>query len=189
MRSIGSMNWLATRSWLRSARTRLFRPEDRERAIAHFTQHPLSELIQNDEFAANVTSQARFDYATFRWMIRLSAISIAAAIVVFLLVGLCVLFSLRSQRVQYLSLSAGWQVLRIYGALQTAAQGILLFALSFWVTALWLQHYSMKLVLLAAVFAVVAVGAVLRRSSNGSTRHGRGRKSHPTKRYPCRLWR
>ncbi len=136
-------------------------PEDRERAIAHFTQHSMSELIQNEEFASNVTSQARFDYATFRWMIRLSAISIAAAIVVFLLVGLCVLFSLRSQRVQYLSLSAGWQVLRIYGALQTAAQGILLFALSYWVTALWLQHYSMKLVLLAAVFAVVAVGAVV----------------------------
>jgi Zn-dependent protease with chaperone function len=121
----------------------------------------MSELIRNDEFAANVTSQARFDYATFRWMIRLSAISIAAAIAIFLLVGLCVLLSLRSQHVQYLSLSAGWQVLRIYGALQTAAQGILLFALSYWVTALWMQHYSMKLVLLAAVFAVVAVGAVV----------------------------
>ena len=101
-------------------------PEDRERAIAHFTEHPFSELIQNDEFAANVDSKARFDYATFRWMIRLSALSIAAGIAVFLLAGLCVLLSLRSQRVQYLSLSAGWQVLRIYGALQTAAQGILL---------------------------------------------------------------
>jgi Zn-dependent protease with chaperone function len=136
-------------------------PEDRERAIAHFTDHPMSELIRNDEFAANVSSQAHFDYATFRWMILLSAASIAAAITIFLLVGVCVLLSLHSQRVQYLSLSAGWQVLRIYGALQTAAQGILLFALSYWMTALWLQHYSMKLVLLAAVFAIVAVGAVV----------------------------
>jgi Zn-dependent protease with chaperone function len=52
-------------------------------------------------------------------------------------------------------------VLRIYGALQTAAQGILLVALSFWVTALWLHFYSVKLVLLAAVLAFVAVGAVI----------------------------
>jgi Zn-dependent protease with chaperone function len=136
-------------------------PEDRERALALFSEHPISELIQNEEFAASLSSQTRFDYATFRWMIRLSVASIAAAAGVFVLAGLCVLFSLRSQRVQYVSLSAGWQVLRVYGALQTAAQGILLFALSYWVTALWMGYYSMKLVLLAAVFAVVAVGAVV----------------------------
>jgi Zn-dependent protease with chaperone function len=136
-------------------------PEDRERATAFYMEHPFSELIQNEEFAEGVNTQARFDYATFRWMIRLSAISIVAGIAVFLLAGLCVLLSLRSQHVQYLSLSAGWQVLRFYGALQTAAQGILLFALSFWVTALWLNMYSMKLVLLAAVIAVIAVLAVI----------------------------
>ncbi|HJQ81008.1 MAG TPA: M48 family metallopeptidase [Lacipirellulaceae bacterium] len=136
-------------------------PEEREQAIAYFTEHPFSELIQNDEFAADVDPQARFDYATFRWMIRLSALSIAVGISVFLLAGLCVLLSLWSQRVQYLSLSAGWQLLRLYGALQTAVQGLLLFALSYWVTALWFQMYSMKLVLVAAVLAVIAVGAVI----------------------------
>ena len=47
-------------------------PEEREQAIAYFTEHPFSELIQNDEFAADVEPQARFDYATFRWMIALS---------------------------------------------------------------------------------------------------------------------
>jgi Zn-dependent protease with chaperone function len=136
-------------------------PAERQEAIAFFTEHPFSELIQSDKFAANLESRARFDYATFRWMIRLSALSIVAGIAVFLLAGLCVLLSLQSQRVQYLSLSAGWQVLRIYGALQTAIQGILLVALSFWVTALWFNLYSIKLVLLATVLAFVAVGAVI----------------------------
>ena len=79
----------------------------------------------------------RLNFATFRWMIRLSVLSILASIAVFALAGLCVLLSLRSQRSQYLSLSIGWQVLRIYAALQTAVQGIMLVALSFWMTALW----------------------------------------------------
>src|SRR5688572_22128054 len=136
-------------------------PGEREQAIAYFTEHPFSELIQNDEFAADVDSRARFDYATFRWMIRLSALSIAVGISVFLLAGLCVLLSLWSQRVQYLSLSASWQVLRLYGALQTAVQGLLLLALSFWVTALWFQMYSVKLVLVAAVLAIIAVCIVI----------------------------
>ena len=49
-------------------------PEDKERGIAFFTEHPFSELIKNKDFAADVDDgMVVFNYATFRWMIRLSA--------------------------------------------------------------------------------------------------------------------
>jgi Zn-dependent protease with chaperone function len=137
-------------------------PEAREQAIAFFTQHPFSELVRNPEFAANVDSEAIFHFKTFRWMIWLSIISIAAGAAVFLLAGVCVLLSLRSQRAQYLSLSIGWQALRIYGALAVVIQGILVVALSFWVTALWFDRYVPKLILLAAICAFVGVAAVIK---------------------------
>ena len=89
-------------------------PEERENATAFFTEHPFSELIKNEVFANQIDSTALFHYATFRWMIRLSAASLLAGVVVFLLAGLCVAISMRSNRVQYLSLSVGWHVLRAF---------------------------------------------------------------------------
>ena len=137
-------------------------PEEREKAIEFFTAHPFSELLTNGEFAAQVDRTARFDFATFRWMIRLSALSIAISVAVFALAGLCVLLSLASQRSQYLSLAVGWQVLRIYGALQTLIHGTLAVALSYWVTALWAERYYPKLIALVGLLAVVGVVAVVK---------------------------
>jgi Zn-dependent protease with chaperone function len=135
--------------------------EQRAKATAFFTANPVSQLLLHEQFAALGTPESRFYYATFRWMILLSALSVLAGIGVFLLVGVCVLFSLGSQLAQYLSLSAGWHVLRIYGALQTLVQGVLLVALSFWVPALWFERYSVKLIFVTGFLAVVAVGLVI----------------------------
>jgi hypothetical protein len=52
--------------------------EERARAIAFFTEVPLSQLLANKEFAANVPADTRFHYATFRWMIFISAASVLA---------------------------------------------------------------------------------------------------------------
>jgi Zn-dependent protease with chaperone function len=71
----------------------------------------------------------------------------------------------------------GWHVLRIYGALQAAVQGILLVALSFWVTALWFNFYSLKLILIAGFLALAAVcvviAAIFRRVKDDFTVAGR----------------
>src|SRR5579862_4069969 len=128
-------------------------PAERQKAVELFTAAPFSRLMRDEKFAQQVDATARFSYATFRWMIRLSALSILASIVVFALVGLCVLLSLRSQQMQYLSLTIGWQVLRLYGAFQTVVQGVLIVALSYWVTALWAHRYYPKLILAAGVLA------------------------------------
>lgn len=135
--------------------------EERARAIAFFNEVPFSQLLGNKEVAAALPSDTRFHYATFRWMILLSAGSVLAGVAVFLVAGVCVALSLHSQFVQYLSLWAGWHVLRIYGALQTIAQGILLVALSFWVTALWFNSYSLKLILIVGFLALAAVCIVI----------------------------
>ena len=135
--------------------------EQRVAAVEFYTNTPMSQLMTDDEFASHFDSTVRFNFATFRWMIRLSILSIAAGVTVFVTAGVCVLFSLRSPFVQYISLMAGWHILRVYSALQTIVIGIQLVALSFWVTALWMNFYSVKLILVIGLLSVVAVGAVL----------------------------
>jgi Zn-dependent protease with chaperone function len=135
--------------------------EERAKAIEFFTTVPFSLLVRDEQFAEMVTPAMRRDFATFRWMIRLSALSIVMSVGVFILAGVCVLLSLRSAFVQYLSLSVGWHVLRISGALQTAIQGVLLVALSFWVTALWLERFSVKLIFAAGALALMGCIVVI----------------------------
>ncbi|OWK41590.1 M48 family metalloprotease [Fimbriiglobus ruber] len=135
--------------------------EERARAVAFFTNVPFSQLILDKEIASKLPDNTQFHYATFRWMILLSAASVLVGVAVFLLAGMCVVLSLYSQDVQYLSLLVGWHVLRICGAFQTAAQGILVVALSFWVTALWFNFFSVKLILVSGLLALVAVAVVI----------------------------
>lgn len=135
--------------------------QERAQATEFYTKVPVSKLMTNPEFAAQTDPTARFNYATFRWMIRLSYLSIAAGITVFVVAGILVLLSFRSPFIQYISLLAGWHVLRIYSALQTIVIGVQLVALSFWVTALWMNFYSVKLIGVAGILSVMGVGAVL----------------------------
>ncbi len=137
-------------------------PQERQEAIDFYEKVPFSKLLRVPEFAADVDSELRFHYATFRWMIWLSVASIASGVLIFLLAGLCVLLSMHSQEMQYVSLSTGWYVLRIYGAIQTVIQGAMVVALSFWVTALWFDIYIPKMVFLAGVLALFGVGVVIK---------------------------
>lgn len=136
--------------------------DERAEAIAFFEKVPFSVLIMQPEVAANTDDGIRFRYTTFRWMIRLSAASVVSGVAVFVFAGLCVLLSLRSQFFQYWSLAIGWQVLRIYGALQTILVAILVVEMSFWVTAIVFERYHIKLIVIAAVIAIASVAAVIK---------------------------
>ncbi|MEM8947407.1 MAG: M48 family metallopeptidase [Planctomycetota bacterium] len=135
--------------------------EDRAQSREVIDSVPFSAMLRNPEFAQTVDAGLRRDYATFRWMIWLSWWSILSGVGVLLLAGVCVAFSLRSQQAQYLSLSVGWHVLRIYGAIQTVVQGAIVVALSFWMTALWAEVYYVKLIAIAGVAALAGIIAVL----------------------------
>lgn len=137
-------------------------PQEKADAIKFYETVPFSKLMEVEEFARQIDKDTRFYYATFRWMIRVSAWSIASSIAVFVLTGLAVVASLKSHFIQYVSLTLSWHILRIYSALLTVAQGVLVVALSFWVTALWFEIYIMKLIFLAGLLAVIAVGVVIK---------------------------
>ena len=135
---------------------------ERVKAIDKIAASPFSQiLITDEELASSVDSVLRGEYAVFRWMILLSKWSVFAGIAVFLFVGSCVLLSLRSPFVQYLSLLVAWHTLRLYGALQTIIIGVLLVALSYWVTALWWGVYWKKLIVVVVVLAFGGAAAVL----------------------------
>lgn len=136
-------------------------PDQRAKAEDAVSKVRFSDLIQDEKFAEQADGWVRFNFATFRWMIRLAVLSIFTSLLVFILTGICLIASLRSQQSQYLSLSIGWRVLQIYGAFQTLAQGIMVVALSYWVTALWFQRYSPKLIIIAGLLCVVGVIAVV----------------------------
>ncbi|QDT74257.1 M48 family metallopeptidase [Lacipirellula limnantheis] len=136
-------------------------PEEKTAAIQFFTENPVSKLEASGAVDLDLPAQLRFYYATFRWMIRLSLWSLAAGLIVLALVGACIPISMRSPPAQYLCLSAGWHVLRIYGAFQAIVTGVLLIALSFWVTAFWFEAYFVKLIIIAGVLALAGIGAVI----------------------------
>ncbi len=101
-------------------------------------------------------------YAIFRWMKRAGLICLITGVGAFVIVGIGVLFSFRSQRAQYWSLRVGWNVLRWFALIQVVGQGALAVALSFWVTAFWAERYYVKLILIAALFALMAVGLLVK---------------------------
>jgi Zn-dependent protease with chaperone function len=131
--------------------------KDREEALANLHKFRLSRMMTDKQFAANFDSKIVFNYATFRWMIRISLLSLAVGALVFLLGGVCVLCSLRSHWAQYYSLLIGWQVLRVYSALQTVAIAAQVVALSYWVTALWFNVYVPQLIIVVGILALCGV--------------------------------
>ena len=123
---------------------------------------PISRLFRDPEFAATLSEELQFHYGWFRLLINASWASILASVGTFVLVGVGVFFSVRSQRVQYLCLSLGWHVLRIFGAAQTLVQGALLVALSFWVTAILFERYVPRLIFWVAIAALYAAYVLIR---------------------------
>jgi len=94
-------------------------------------------------------------------MKRIAWICLATSLATFVIVGLSVAFSLRSQSAQYYALRLGWPVLRTSAAIQVLGQAVLAVALSFWVTAIWTESYYIKLIIIIGLLAAFAVFALL----------------------------
>lgn len=133
--------------------------EEKREQLLIIEQVEIASLI--DAGLLELNSGFLFEYNTFRWMIIAARVCLFSGVAVFLFGGLTVLLSLRSQRMQYLCLSFGWQLLQVVGTLQVICQGILLVALSYWVTALWLERYVPKLILVVAIAAFAAACFVI----------------------------
>ncbi len=134
---------------------------ERAKAVKFYQKVRVSRILaSNRPEAAKLQagfSRVQTRYAIFRWMKRVASVCLLTAGAAFVGVGVGVVFSFRSQGAQYWSLRLGWNVLRWVALVEVVGQGILAVALSFWVTAFWLERYYVKLIAVAALLALCAV--------------------------------
>jgi Zn-dependent protease with chaperone function len=115
----------------------------------------------------NSLGEACSDVRQFGWMRQLALGSVALGLVSALIAVLCALAAFYSRGFQYGSFVVGWNVLRVTGALQALAQGVLAVWLSYWMTAVWFERYFPKLIGIVGILAAIAlfhvVSAIFRR--------------------------
>ncbi|NOK15580.1 M48 family metallopeptidase [Corallococcus carmarthensis] len=144
---------------------------DRQEALSFYRAVPASAACLSDReeltgYRDNL-GEACSDVKQFGWAHTAAWILLALGLASTVVALLCVLAAFISRPFQYGGFLVGWHVLRITSALQVLGQGALLVWLSYWVTALWLERYSPKLILLMAIAAglavIVVVMAIFRR--------------------------
>ena len=140
--------------------------EEKTKTLDFYRMAPVSRIMASSdpeiaELQAMFKSTA-FLYANFRWMKYLAWFCLGTVGVTLVIVGLSVAFSLRSHAAQYYALRVGWPVLRTASAILVIGQAVLAVALSYWVTAVLLNLYIPKIIIIIAVLAVLAVWALIR---------------------------
>lgn len=139
--------------------------EEQEAVIADFRRHPLSTICDDaDPAAARLRASACATWGTV-WQfdmarkVSLATMALGGAILA-IIAGLGALaFASRAARLW--SLVAGWRLLMLGSAAQVVLQGAMCLWLSFWVTAFFFERYFVKLVLVAALFALVGIAMVI----------------------------
>lgn len=116
---------------------------------------PLESLNEGFRKACSTYDQ----FAAARWA---ALGSVGLGLVSLLLLLGCSAVSFVSRPAQYASFIVGWNFLRVASAVQTLVQGGLIVWLSYWMTALWLEVYVVKLILLAGALAAFACYHVVR---------------------------
>lgn len=167
----------ATRSYDRTAREAILESIRRDATLSEverpqllqvFESNPVSALCRtNGEAFGEGFADLCSDFRQFDWMgwAALSSLALGAASVALALA--CAALSFASRPAQYASFLVGFHALRVTSSIQTLLQGGLAVALSFWMTAVWFEFYSVKLVLvigaLAAIAVFLAVAAIFQR--------------------------
>jgi Zn-dependent protease with chaperone function len=140
--------------------------DDRTRAKAFYHAHPPSSVCGDPDPQLEQYREAvcKFGSETwqFIWAHRLSVAATVVGIFAFLLIGALGFVAFQSRRAQYLSFMFGWRGLVAITALETIAQGLLAVWLSYWVTALFFEVYVVKLILIVAAVAGLAVWTIVR---------------------------
>ena len=140
--------------------------EDRQAWVEFFRETRVSEVMASSKPEALHLQEAfepvKFRYGVFRWCKRIALACLGSALFAFVFVGIGARFSLRSQEAQYRVLRSGWPVIRGVAVLQVVGQAVLAVALSFWVTALWFELYSLKLIAVIGILAVTGICVIVK---------------------------
>ncbi|WP_246137026.1 M48 family metallopeptidase [Myxococcus llanfairpwllgwyngyllgogerychwyrndrobwllllantysiliogogogochensis] len=139
--------------------------QQRQETLAFFRAVPASAAcLSTDAELANFRSNLGGvckDVQQFDWMHSLALGLLALGLATTVIALLCGLAAFVSRPFQYGSFVIGWNVLRVTGALQAIGQGGLAVWLSYWVTALWFNRYSPKLILVVGALAAMAIFMVV----------------------------
>ncbi|MEY3211339.1 MAG: hypothetical protein RIT28_1820 [Pseudomonadota bacterium] len=138
---------------------------EREAARNFYTVVRASEVCASDdpglaELRASLSS-ACSDFAQLAWIRRGGLVSVGLGLLTALIGGVAVAAAMRSRAAQLPAFRLAWGSLRLISAAQVVIQGALCVALSYWVTAYFVEVYVVKLIVIVAIFALWAVGAVL----------------------------
>jgi Zn-dependent protease with chaperone function len=139
--------------------------EEQEAVIDQFGRHPLSRICDDaDPDAAKLRASACSTWGTV-WQFdvarkaSLGALALGAAILLAVAALGALAFANRSA--QLWSLAVGWRLLMLGSAAEVVLQGAMCLWLSFWVTAFFFEKYYIKLVLVAAIFAMLGIFMVV----------------------------
>ncbi|NVJ26376.1 M48 family metalloprotease [Myxococcus sp. AM011] len=139
--------------------------EQRAETLAFFRAVPASAAcLSTDEALANFRSnlaEVCKDVKQFDWMHSLASGLLALGLATTVIALLCGLAAFVSRPFQFISFVVGWNVLRVTGALQAIGQGGLAVWLSYWVTALWFNRYSPKLIGVVGILVAMAIFLVV----------------------------
>lgn len=136
--------------------------EEKAAAIEFYENVPFTTMLEDPQIAAGADKQVLWQFRSIVWMRALAVFAIAIGILMFIGGTVVVVLSMYSPWIQYVSLSTGWHVLRLYGAIQTVAQVVMLVSLSYWMTALWLNIFVPKLILVVGIVGLAAIWALLK---------------------------
>ncbi len=140
--------------------------EDRQSILAQWEAAPLSaECAAGAGDAADAAPALRDlcgDYAQFAMAEGAAGFAALLGLLALAVIGVCSGLAYRSEAAQYPAFAFGWNALRLLTAAMIVLHGALLVFLSFWMTALWTERYFVKLIIVAAVAALVAVGVIFR---------------------------
>lgn len=133
---------------------------------------PVGFLAEPEGLDATVCSSV----LQFVWGERLSLALLLWSALSFLIVFAALLWALKRPRAQHRAFTLGWQTLKIFGVPHILGQSALLVFLSFWVTAIFLGVYSLKLIVLAGFVALsasfFAIRALFQRKESAWVEHG-----------------
>src|SRR6266536_101821 len=153
----------------------------RRNAVKFYESVSVSEILASSNPEAKPLQDnlenVRTRYAVFRWMKRIAFICLVTGGAAFVAAGIGVLISFWSRNAQYWRLRLAWTVLRLFALIEVLGQGALAVALSFWITAFWMEQYYPKLIVIAAILALCAavllIAAIFRKLQSYTEFSGR----------------
>ena len=101
------------------------------------------------------------EFEQFSWGRSAALISLLLGAASVLLAVACAAISFLSRGAQYWSFLVGWQAFRVASSAQVVLQGVIAVGLSYWMTAVWLQRFVPKLILVVAAVALLAMYKVI----------------------------